>query len=100
MEQQEMALFWAIGSAWKSVCFTPPNFIPPERFSRNRLKGFLSQRSLEGRVLISSTSTENSLSLKGSQGMPVRPRSLGNVFRSERGYPRLQEKWASGSILL
>jgi len=33
------------------------NFIPPERFSPNRLKGFSSQRSLEGRVLISLIST-------------------------------------------
>jgi hypothetical protein len=100
MEQQEMALSWATGPVWKSVCFTPLNIIPPERFSRNRLKGFLSQRSLEGRVRISSTSTGSSLSLSGSQGMPVRPRSFGNVFRWERGYPHPQEKWAFGSILL
>src|SRR4030042_1402156 len=100
MEQQEMALFWAIGLAWKSVCFTPLNFIPQERFSRSRLKGFSSQKSSGGRVLTFSTWMESSLSLNENPGMPVRLRSSENVSRLGKGFRPQEGRQASGSILL
>src|SRR4030042_2521425 len=99
MEQQETDSSSAIGLVWRFASSIRHNITRQVRSTLSRRKVFLSQKSLEERELIFLTSMENSLSLRGNQGMPVQLPSSENVSKSEKGCPPLQTRSGSGLTL-